>query len=621
MCSDIVKGAVAAMVLSGVWSCSAYWTMNEMSRIRADVSVSVPDCTEEKAEENDSGAGHVDIVDDEGPVIMNASRDPLTGEMVPVDFIKASKVVARFRNVAERGGRVTVSFDILVPAKMLSPSWQLRLVPRLEIMTDTLSFDPVLVTGSRYRAAQLRGYERYRNFLASVLTDSTDFLMLKQLEIFIRRHWPDMYSMRNDTSVISGHAAESVFGVGRKEALEHYTRHRLMTRNERRRKTSENMLDRLTGGLTAVRKDTVVYPGTGDVCYRYTQTLKSRPGLRKIHVSVPGGIYESGRMLYRIPGDGKVTFYISSLSSLADTTVRYRTEVVKRNVHDCMQSVVDFCKSSSSIDTLSGRNAIELDRIRSAISRIVRMEDFETDSIVVTASCSPEGRYMFNSSLADARARAVVDYLSKEMGNVPGRLLRVASVPENWEMLRRLAVLDTLVSRNSADRIMSLPYDTDPDGSEAVIRSLPEHGHFVSEIYPKLRTVKVDFHIHRKDMVKDTVHTSVVDEVYMAGIDALRRLDYREAVEKLGKYRDFNAALAYLSAGYDSKALDILLGIGNRSARTDYLTALALSRTGRDEEAVEYFRKSVSADRSMLHRGRLDPEISSVMDEAGIEWE
>ena len=54
----------------------------------------------------------------DGPVIMNAIRDSETGEMVATDIISASKVVARFRNVAERAGYVTIGFDVSVPAEM-----------------------------------------------------------------------------------------------------------------------------------------------------------------------------------------------------------------------------------------------------------------------------------------------------------------------------------------------------------------------------------------------------------------------------------------------------------------------------------------------------------------------
>ena len=60
------------------------------------------------------------IVDFEGhqTLIMNAVRD-VDGEMVATDRITASYVTARFRNVAERHGKVDLEFQVRVPEKML----------------------------------------------------------------------------------------------------------------------------------------------------------------------------------------------------------------------------------------------------------------------------------------------------------------------------------------------------------------------------------------------------------------------------------------------------------------------------------------------------------------------
>ena len=63
----------------------------------------------------------------DGPLIMNAIRDDETGEMVATDIINASRVVARFRNVAERAGYVSIGFDLIVPEEMYDSKWQLRM--------------------------------------------------------------------------------------------------------------------------------------------------------------------------------------------------------------------------------------------------------------------------------------------------------------------------------------------------------------------------------------------------------------------------------------------------------------------------------------------------------------
>ena len=96
----------------------------------------------------------------DGPLIMNAIRDDETGEMVATDVIDASRVVARFRNVAERAGYVSVSFDVIVPEGMADSKWQLRINPFITLKDEREPLEAVYVTGRKYRAAQLRGYER-----------------------------------------------------------------------------------------------------------------------------------------------------------------------------------------------------------------------------------------------------------------------------------------------------------------------------------------------------------------------------------------------------------------------------------------------------------------------------
>ena len=139
----------------------------------------------------------------DGPLIMKAIKDTETGEMVATDVIQASKVVARFRNVAERAGYVSICFDVTVPQAMASSKWQLKIFPFMKIQQDSVGLEPVYITGELYRRQQLRGYERYRQFLSSIITDPDDFLRIGQLEIFLQRHFPETYAMRTDSSYVS----------------------------------------------------------------------------------------------------------------------------------------------------------------------------------------------------------------------------------------------------------------------------------------------------------------------------------------------------------------------------------------------------------------------------------
>ena len=73
-------------------------------------------------------------------IIMKAVRDE-NGDMVASDVIVPSVVVASFRNVAERLGKVDLRFDINIPADLTDSRWQLRLSPLMHIMGETVQLD------------------------------------------------------------------------------------------------------------------------------------------------------------------------------------------------------------------------------------------------------------------------------------------------------------------------------------------------------------------------------------------------------------------------------------------------------------------------------------------------
>ncbi|MBQ5581883.1 MAG: hypothetical protein IIU68_00860, partial [Bacteroidales bacterium] len=85
------------------------------------------------------------ITDIEGNevIVMNAVRDEETGEMVAVSQLDAAVIVTRFRNVAERMGKISLEFQLIVPAQMQDKSWQIRLHPDMFILNDSLRLEDI----------------------------------------------------------------------------------------------------------------------------------------------------------------------------------------------------------------------------------------------------------------------------------------------------------------------------------------------------------------------------------------------------------------------------------------------------------------------------------------------
>lgn len=582
------------------------------------IGLSVP--AEPPAEEDDGADIKIDSIRgslSEGPIIMNAIRDSETGEMVASDVIVASKVTARFRNVAERAGYVTIGFDITVPAAMADSRWQLKVRPMMRILADTLELDPVYITGSGYRAAQLRGYERYRAFLATIITDTADFVHLRQLEVFLERHFPETYAMKNDSSLISEPMAENLFGVTQRDALYHYTSHLRRTINERRKLRAARLYDRYVKDpivTEGIRLDTVLVSADGDFTYCYEHTFKSRPNLRKVMVALDGDLYEMGEHLTALPFPDELTFYISSLSSLADMTPRYRMTIVERMVYDNTKALIDFEVGKAVIDTLLGDNASEICRVRRCIENVLARDDLELDSLVIVASCSPEGSFESNRRLSQARSKAVLEHIGDYVPEEWRDSLIASSLPENWSQLALLVENDTVISPDMRKNISSMIASMkNPDRTEKELSRLSEYRYLREKLYPQLRSVRFDFYLHRKGMQKDTIHTTEIDSVYMAGLQALTDLDYKRAVGILRPYDDYNAALAFMSADYNHSALDVLGRLDDRDPKVCYLMAMVLARLGQLEEAMKYFELCIAYDPYMEHRANLDPEMHQLV--------
>ena len=575
-------------------------------------------------------------------LIMKAIKNE-DGEMVAHDVLDAAVVTARFRNVAERNGRVDIEFQVIVPQSMQDSKWQLRFRPQMYIMQDTLDLDPVIITGAEYRKGQLKGYQQYEKFLATIVTNPDEFVNWWLLELFIERNMPDLYAFKTDSTYVSDEEFASVYGVTEKEAIEHYTDDLARKANNKRISRREKMYRKyikvpiVTEGL---RLDTVIQTFNGDFIYRYVQPIKTRPKLRKVDVVLSGDIYESDTKIYDIPMSDPLTFYISSLSAFVDNRERYLTKVIERRVEENTACYIEFASGSFEVDEKMGNNPGEIGRIKDNLMSLMQNEKFDLDSILVTSSASPEGTVKFNDRLSKLRSEGISEYFSKWMNHYQDSLEREqgftvdeegniiiqkrTQIPmigrsngENWQMLDRLVEKDTVMTEDEKKSYISYAEIKDIDQRERSVQSLGCYRHMREKLYPRLRTVRFDFHLHRKGMVKDTVHTTVLDSTYMNGVQAIRDRDYETALTLLRPYNDYNTAIAYLCMDYNASAMQILQSI-EKTAQVNYMLAVLYSRRGDEQKAVECYVRSCSQDPTYIHRGNLDPEISVLIRRYGL---
>ncbi len=629
--------------------CSLQRKMRELNRGEVSVSLAlsreqdfIPDIRKDTVARRDT----LTIQDgDRTILIMKAVKDE-DGEMVAHDVIDAAIVQARFRNIAERHGKVDIQFQIIVPERMQDKAWQLRFQPMMYILEDTLALDRVIITGEDYRRSQLRGYEQYEKFISRIITDSTRFVNVRLLEIFLQRNIPQLYAFKSDTTFVSDEQFTSAFGVTEQEAIDHYTNDISKKMNARRAAKRDRMYNKyikspiLTQGI---RLDTVIRNHSGDFVYDYIETISTRPKLRKVDVVLLGEIYQGDKRIYTMPASEPLTFYISSLSAFVDNTERYVSRIIHRRVEENTACYVEFTSASHEVCDTLGHNGKEIGRIKDNLRQLMRNEMYDLDSIVVLSSASPEGELKYNERLSKRRSESIsryfgdwmkqlADSINTERGfavDESGKVIveKQRTIPflarsggENWRMLSELVARDPELTDDQRRAYEKTASIKDPDRRELKLRDESFYNHLRTRLYPRLRTTRFDFYLHRKGMVKDTIHTTEIDTVYMNGVQAIRDRDYEKAITCLGPYKDYNTAIAYVSLDYNASAMAILQDL-KPTPQVDYMLALLFSRQGDDQKAVEHYLCACRQEPSYIHRGNLDPEIAALIKRYGLHQE
>lgn len=583
--------------------------------------------------------------------LMKAIEDEETGEMVATEILEAATVTARFQNIAERRGKVDLEFIVSVPEKIMNKDWQFRIYPSMVIQGDTTELEAIYVTGKAYRERQLRGYERYDNFIDKIVTDDMYFLNTYQFERFISRNFPDIYQFKTDSSIVSKEVFDSYYGAREKEIVEHYINKLQRRLNNSRKAAKDKKFDKYVKVpivTDSIRLDSVVNSSNGTMNYHYVQTINTRPKLRKATINLAGDVYRDEYMIYHLPDFAPLDYYISSTSTFADlSVVKYLTKIIERRAYANTAYKIEFKVAKADIDPELGNNEEEINKIKANLRSLLDNEVFELDSIIVNATASPEGSYSKNQEYAQARSESVTRYFDRfikdyadslkaeqgfsitltneldteamteeivmpEQKVIPDIKFTARSNPENWEDLLEYVREDTVMTDDQKQQYFDLHGTLTPDAREAKMKGYRWYSYAKKDIYPKLRTVKFNFYLHRKGMVKDTVHTTVVDSTYARGLKALSDMDYHTAIALLGPYGDYNAAVAFISLDRNLSALQILEPMTGekRTAPVNYMLAIVYSRIGRIQDAVQCYLDSVEQEPSYRHRGNLDPEIS-----------
>ena len=602
-------------------------------------------------------------------------KDRKTGEDIMSVSLNEVQVVSRSKNIAERAGKVSLDFKVEVPSTLINNKWQVRLTPFADKNGMRIEFDKIFISGADFLRKQKAGYQMYQNFINSIIPDSVYMQMLFDTkgyqralndieemfylawkkELLSQDRFVDWKNIRNKRILLfngimernkssinpddwkkilpSYHLQRNLSSVPAEwdmymnatysiapsrltsndsiEISKKYFDYKRMAENERKKMlVKEKYNEYVIFPEEPCKLDTIIQKGD-KFEYYYKQTINIDENVKKILLTVDGEVLALDESHYTLPKSDTITYYISSMVQFLDHAPRYKRVIVSRHAQANTTAYITFPAGTSKFIATDG-NKKEISKVLETLHKLTFTGELVLDSVNMTATSSPEGSSVINQRLSEQRSYSLKHYLLGKVENADDiKLFRPRAIGEDWNGLSSLIAADSMLTNKSSLQDI-ITHTSNLDNREMKLRSFPEYAYIRNSLYPLLRAVKFDFFLHRREMVKDTIHTTVIDTAYMDAIKMMENRQYKSALSVLTDYNDYNTAVCLMSLGYDNLAIEILESL-KQDENTYYLLAILYVRQKDNEKALASFKKSYELDSSKFYRGTLDPEINQLI--------
>ncbi len=358
-----------------------------------------------------------------------------------------------------------------------------------------------------------------------------------------------------------------------------------------------------------------------DFLYYYKQELPVTPGMTGVHIAMQSRVTAIDASNFNMRRSDTLSFFISSIAQLVDTTLLHKETVRNRNASHRQTAYFKYRPNTWRFDPKYKDNGDQLAKLTKDFETFQGSKGFAVDSILMQQATSLEGEYSKNAELSMRRVDDLKRYLvsSTSMGKSVGQdFFTTNYIGEDWKGLVRLLKADNQIP-NASSIIQLLGNATNPDETKKDIEALypADYQTMKESIYPQLDRVDMVFYLHRTDMDTDR-EVITVDEEYIKGVRLLQDRHYSEAMEILASYPDYNAAVALAALGYNAKAYEVLVK-QKQTANTEYLSAIVAWRLGQEQVAINHLMKSIELDENKVYRLSLDPDIADMIEKHRLQ--
>ena len=363
------------------------------------------------------------------PQVVKLQRDSNSFFLVPADTLTGGErvmsvdieqvtIVSRTRSLPERNGKVTIDFVVTLPKQMLGRSRSVVITPFIHKNNQPEPLQDLTIRGGLFDKVQERDYWQYATYLWRFNPDNIQ--AERAFQRFVKFPYPE-----------------------------------------------------------DVRIDSV-FENRSRISYYYSQNVATDETSKKMLITLQGKVTGLDESSYSLPSTDTLTYLVSSMLSFVDTTTHYKIKVISKYATVQDRNYIQFLVNDTRVLDTLGRNAAQLGKIQARMAELIAQQEFFVDSVVLTATASPEGSFSRNRTLAQGRAHALKRYLQERIGPEVDTLVRVRWVAEDWpELAARIRGDESLQHR--AEILKLIATEKAPDRRERLIRERYQRTIRVSE--------------------------------------------------------------------------------------------------------------------------------------------
>jgi hypothetical protein len=363
--------------------------------------------------------------------------------------------------------------------------------------------------------------------------------------------------------------------------------------------------------LSGLKVDTLI-TAEENVTYHYRQPWTVRPGMKNLKIVLESRAEAVDRSVFAFPPSDTLTYYIASLSQLADESLVSESRKLHKYLFDKGSAHPNY-KTRKSYQFDESINQDTFDKLVEAYNTYTSESEYSVDSIIIQCSVDLQGDWDSNFEQSQRRGNAISDYLRSKI-SAP---LVVKAKGEDWNSLVKEIQLRSDMP-NAAAILDTLTNAVYPDKTEEDIKKLYPADYKIirEEIYPKLNRIDYFIELCRTDIEQDTVRVTYRED-YAEAIRLLKNGEYMDAIEILAAYGDYNTALCLVCMGYNDKAQGVLDRLPE-SPKNEYLSAIIFARKKDDNEATKRLINACKLDPDLYNRINLDSEVSELVNRRNL---